>query len=311
MEPIVNRSALVVGRLVHSSLEQWMLNTDTDIDTTYMTQTAAAIQDVRKEYRERVGAPISEEELIDTYEETRIGQAMVNNYVQHWGSPLPEGYTLVQPEQTCLVRIPGAPDNTLCSVCGARYPLANKPIDWCMHGIDNLVVEHAFLEATLDGLAEQDSNKTLWVIERKTYKQRPRIESLQMNDQFLAYVWVLRQICRERNLGEVGGVLYDGMWKRDGTSKRHTADDLFLRHTIIRSPFELDEFEKHLLAEYMDMVNPAIYPNRRWEGCWDCPYRKLCDAESLGEDVEYVRETYYKTRNLDSRVTYEESDGDS
>jgi hypothetical protein len=44
-----------------------------------------------------------------------------------------------------------------------------------------------------------------------------------------------------------------------------------------------------------DMVsNPEIYPNFVWTGCYDCWVRDLCDAQQLGGDLEYVKETEYQ-----------------
>jgi hypothetical protein len=43
-----------------------------------------------------------------------------------------------------------------------------------------------------------------------------------------------------------------------------------------------------------DMVSdPKIYPNFVWTGCYDCWVRDLCDAQQLGGDLEYVKETEY------------------
>jgi hypothetical protein len=44
------------------------------------------------------------------------------------------------------------------------------------------------------------------------------------------------------------------------------------------------------------MANPdlAIYPNFRWEGCWDCQTRDLCLAEEFGEDLDYIKRTRYE-----------------
>jgi len=98
-------------------------------------------------------------------------------------------------------------------------------------------------------------------------------------------------------IGDVGGMLYDGLWKRDHPPKGRSMDDLFLRALLFRPQVELEEFERHLKAEVLDMANdPAIYINRQWMGCWDCAFEPLCTAQSRGEDVEYIKRTMYTQR---------------
>jgi hypothetical protein len=184
----------------------------------------------------------------------------MNNYKTKWGSSLPDGYTLLQPEQTVVVPIPGTPHH---------------------------------LEGTFDALI-QDAGGRLLIYERKTYGNRPRVDALQANDQFGAYLWILTEL----DLGPVGGLFYDGMWKRAWEGKRGL-DDLFMREVLIRSPEEIANIGLHIRDEALDMAAPdlRIYPNRAWQGCWDCQFERLCSAQDRGEDVEYIKARNFVERD--------------
>jgi len=278
LEPVINAPALTLGSLMHLVLEKWTLGEipDDDLDSFYMTAAADKVAEIISDYKRRIGVKPNMDELGDVYEAIEIGRSMVANYKAYYKTPLPKGYKTIQPEQTCLVPIPGT--------------------------------DGGFLEGTLDSLV-QNSKGVLFVLERKTYKQRPRKDRLARNHQFLAYYWILRQLFPDRT---IGGILYDGMWKKVAPGKKQTLDDLFFRNLFTRAEEEVEEFSANIVDIYNDMANdPKIYPYIPWQGCWDCRFDKLCEAQSLGEDVEYVRETYYKQREPDSRFEMEDRHDDN
>ena len=302
LTPVSNKVALTLGSLVHEALAEWMENPEIDPQAALIKFADAHIAQLSADYRERIGAPISKVELDPVMDAISLAHNMVGNYQLKWGSPLPEGYKLIAPEQTCVVPIPntnhweckeghiferwnGADEDKPCPGCGSA-------VTW----------QPIYLEGTLDGFVADDDDN-LYVLERKTYGNRPKLDKLQMEDQFLAYVWILQQLFKEHG-NDVVGILYDGLWKRDNKP----LDECFMRHIITRPPEELEEFEQHLTAEALDMINPRIYLNRRWEGCFDCGFEKLCTALSRGEDWEYVRDTYYRQRPRNSRTQIEEAD---
>lgn len=268
LEPIINHPAFALGRLMHSTLEHWTNGDilDEDLDTFYMTEAATEVEKMKSDYHKAVGAHISPDELGDTFEALQLGRSMVANYQAYYKTPLPKGFNTIQTEQTFIIKIP----NTL----------------------------DGFLEGTLDSLVEDRRGK-LYVLERKTYKQRPRKDRLARNHQFLSYYWLLTKAFPDRTLG---GILYDGMWKKEKPSRGQTIEDLFFRNIFTRDPSEVAEFELLLPLLYADMANdPAIYPNIPWQGCWGCRFEKLCIAQSLDEDFVDTRRTGYKLREHDSR----------
>jgi hypothetical protein len=145
------------------------------------------------------------------------------------------------------------------------------------------------LEGTLDAIVTQD--EVYYPVERKTYNSRPNLDYLRHFDQGTAYAWM------SRALGlKFGGIAYDGMWRRDKVPNGKKVDDLFLRTLLDRNDYELDMFYPQLVAELRDMHTAVLYPNRRWEGCYDCSYRRICDAQTKGEDLTYIRERFYTDR---------------
>ena len=114
-----------------------------------------------------------------------------------------------------------------------------------------------------------------------------------MQDQFLAYLWILRAL----NIGPVGGLAYDGAWKRKDPPRGSTLEDLFLRLRLNRSDRELDNFGIQLAIQANEMAsNPPIYMNRKWDGCWDCDLVEPCIAKLRGEDYQFILQSRYTQR---------------
>lgn len=308
---IMTRPVFALGTLVHATLEDYTEAPDCDVEASFIKHSREMMDLVETKYREAVGANISAVERGPYLDVMNLGYTMINNYITRWGAPLPPGYTLIQSEQQCLVDLKGVPDNWLCGGCGHRWwvnPEYEEDVrlncpnceQTFPHGVATITREKAQLEGKLDGFV-MDKDKRMYVLERKTYGQRPKLEHLQMNDQFLAYQWILTQLFPGYT---VGGILYDGLYKKDvGGRKPHvrTLEDLFIRHTFMRTPHELEEFEENVAAEYRDMMNADImYPNRNWMGCIDCGMNRLCTAQSRGDDdYEHIKRTYYTLRERD------------
>lgn len=289
LEPIVPRPAFALGKLVHQTLAEWMTNLEIEPEVSYQEFAEQELARIVQQYRKAVGENISPSELEPYEEVARLGGAMIHNYKEKYGTPLPEGWSLIAPEQKVLIPVPEWPD--VLWEDGKEHQFTVPYMGRVSMPDD----EPCFLEAQFDGLIRRDADGLIFVLEHKTYEQRPREDSLQMNDQFLAYVWAASQL----NLGPVVGIAYDGLWKRAQPPRGRVFDDLFCRVIQLRPPHELAEFENNLRMEFADMANPRIYPNRPWLGCFDCQFEKLCSAQSRGEDWEYVRAKSFKQREAD------------
>lgn len=298
---IMTRPVFALGTLVHATLEDWTVDPTCNVEESFIKHSREMMDLVETKYRQAVGANISNVEKGPYLDVMNLGYTMINNYIERWGAPLPPGFTLIQAEQQCLIDLP-IPDNWLCRNCKFRwFVTADESVPtsctYCGRDDFQIVREKAQLEGKLDGFV-MDKDRRMYVLERKTYGQRPRLDMLQMNDQFLAYTWILTKLFPGY---AIGGILYDGLYKKDvGGRKPHvrTLEDLFIRHTFLRTQHELEEFEESVSAEYRDMLTADVmYPNRNWMGCIDCGMLKLCNAQSRGDDdYELIKRTNYTLR---------------
>ena len=297
-QTIIAKPALGIGRLWHATQAEWSLHPNDDPNNLLLGLANEEIERIKREYFERIGAPISQAELDQTIEGIGMVISMVKNYKDHWGSPLPDGFEMMSPEQTCVVPIPGTEHN--CTTCGGKGWVVPLPLNPCNECKGSGKSMH-YIAGTLDGLI-RDKYGSLYVLERKTYGQRPKPEVLNMQDQFLAYLWILNQL----NIGEVGGLAYDGVWKRKEPPKGSTLADLFLRIRLRRNRYEMQAYGEQLRAIVNEMAdNPAIYVNRRWDGCWDCDYIEPCIAKMRGEDWEAIFNNRFTRRPKEEDSTRE------
>jgi hypothetical protein len=88
---------------------------------------------------------------------------------------------------------------------------------------------------------------------------------------------------------------------------------MFLREINTRAQHELDElaaFIPILANEMYEVYNDThlAYPNRRWQGCFDCNYTDLCTAQSRGETANFdaIRMSSYTTRPVEVESLVEE-----
>lgn len=279
---IVPRTNLALGKSVHAALAQWLIEPDASLPELFLHASAQDLGKIKAAYKSQVGADIGDDELAPYHESLQLGVSMMGNYQTKWGSPLFDGFTIVQAEVQLEIPIP--------------------------------TTDH-MLEARLDGIVRRDATGDLYILEHKTYDARPRAEILQMNDQFLAYIW-----CAERlNIGKIMGIAYDGMWSRATPPRGSMFDDLFLRLIISRPRFEIDMFTEQLIYEANDMAalkemyyDPtnndrdrlAIpYPNRPWMGCTDDKmFDPLCTAMSVGDDYRHLLRTRYTKVTPDKEI---------
>lgn len=270
--PMQEAPYFFAGRMVHKVLEEWMIEPERQVESIWAKTLAREIEFFTQRYVDTVGTKPSEAEIADTMLKAEMPFHMVVNYRERWNAPLPDGYKLIQAEQTCIVDIPQ------------------------LQGVS--------LEGTLDGFVLDEKTGLLYVLERKTYEQRPRIDVLASNEQFIGYCYILRRLFPDY---ELGGILYDGLWKRAVPPRAKKLEDLFFRHLLLKEQEEIDNWEEQLVNVLCDMTNePRIYPNRVWQGCWDdSSYERLCTAESKGEDVDYIRSAYYGPKSPESWRNYE------
>lgn len=296
---IVNSVALNTGTLWHQTQAQWLMEPDKDPVDLCMQHYAVMLEQAKDNYRARHGMSPQRSELANIEDAGNMLLAMTKNYRDFYKQPLPDGFRCIMPEQTILVPIPNSDQECIdCDGGGIHGYNADGGYEEsvCTSCDGNGYVSHQ-LECTFDALIANERDR-IYVLERKTYGSRPKLESLMSNFQFIVYEWA----CQQLGLGQVGGLLYDGVWKRAEPPKGRKFEDLFLRLSLERNEHELEEIEQYLAMKSKQMYttqktgNPLLDYNRVWQGCYDCGVEDLCSAMSKGEDVDYVRNHFFMLR---------------
>src|SRR5262245_40573735 len=324
MTRIVPPNALALGTLIHDTLGLWLVmhkNNEalpaSGLPGLFVAHANDAINTANATYERQVGAIMSDSELAPLYESVLQGQCMMTNYQARWRQPIPAGFEIVATEMRAQVEIPGTEHTSeyvweaVAADDGAEGAAHYTPgLGWAVKHTYNDVRLHR-LEGRLDGVLRELRSGRLYVLEHKTYGQRPREEVLFSNAQFLTYHWMLLQLVESMGFSrtDVAGVAYDGLWKRASPPKvvdghKGTLQDLFCRRLITRPVQEMIEFEDLLRLEVTEMANnPPIYHNRTADGScfWGCNDNQLCLAMSRGEDYAYMLRSQY-TRKAEEDV---------
>lgn len=297
--PLWPSTALHLGTLIHRVGAVWLEDPTTQVPLEQIFHDEASKDlAILARIHSDLGQHIDALKTSDYWEMVALGGAMCKNYQEYYKTPLPKNFKLVQPEQTVAIPIPNTEhcecpkdDDCLHDFCKICMLDENCECSICLPHCECLTSH--YLEGTLDAIILDPSDR-LFVFERKTYGSRPNIRHLQRNWQFLSYAWLLQQT--QANLPNIpgiaksslGGIAYDGWWKRASAPKGKTQDDLFFRYFMVRNPDELEEFENDLAPLTLEMAQPTTrIPPRTIPalfGCLDClDLIDFCDAISLNE----------------------------
>lgn len=290
-------TALHVGAVVHKVLEaQVSLKRRPNIQALI----DASEEELENYYRELVGVGWSPSERDVVRSSRDLISGICNHYFTHYGdvNPLGPDYEYRHAEITFSVPIPGTEHN---------------------------------LRGTIDGIAEGEDG--VYLVEHKTTSQGfPEATELQIGRQLQAYVWAAKTLLGHpvqgiiydgiaKKVPAVPEVTKKGMLSKapitttpeiyraairavghdeadyqDILTKLSGQSPFFCRHVIRFPERALELFSLQLRQIVTDMANPdlPLYPNRVWQGCWDCRYTELCTAEQLGEDTEAMMRMKYR-----------------
>jgi hypothetical protein len=136
---------------------------------------------IGKEYLKRVGTAMSAQETARLEQSAQLAEAMVQHYFQRYGDR------------------PIAPLTYAATELSWRIPTSIVSKDG----------REVYIVGTCDGVG-MDPDGGLWVIEHKTYGQKPDLRWLQTDHQITGYGWAIGIL-----LGQpIQGVLYDGLMKK-------------------------------------------------------------------------------------------------
>lgn len=302
----------VVGEVTKELLGLDEVPTDSQLAQLFVWHASARKTEIEKTWKATTGNDIEPEGLASLMNVTKLGTHMMMNYQKKWKTPFPDNMTFAVAEQEVLVPVPGTEHPcSLCLKLPGKHTKLNYVGDRKFYIVREAISDceecrgtgwsYHYVSATLDGLL-QDKKEDLYVLEHKTYENRPKPIDLYMNFQFTGYCWVVKQL----GIGRVGGVAYDGMWKRPEPPKymqkerrKGTLDDLFIRKILHKSDAEIDEWGRNLTSAINEMANdPVIYPNVPWQGCSDCNFQKVCYMKMMGEDPSNVLKLEFTQREV-------------
>ncbi len=246
-----------LGTCVHQSLAEWAFKPTLSLPLIYQKNALSLRQSIIDDYTTRIGTEPSQSELAKTDHSLEDGLYMMANYSSYYGSPLADGWSPVEVEQTFTVPIPGTPH---------------------------------FLECTQDAIIRSPTEQ-LAIMEHKTYSRRPNEDMLYRNFQFKCYNWAL-----STTLPNVLGVAYNGLWVKREPPRGATTADLFHREIITFPPSVMQIFEQHLATIVTEMSDPSLvlYEHIPWDGC-RCSYKEACNARLNGLTIDL--DLHYKKRD--------------
>lgn len=214
---------------------------------------------IKDDYRTMVGVPMGPEETDVLEQSAGTAYTLVKKYFEYYGDNPIDPWQYIRSETTFEIPIPNS--------------------------------EHTLI-GTMDGLAKDTHGRT-WIIEHKTFSQATNLDKLETDMQLMVYCWAAQMLFGD----PVAGALYDGVSKK--ISPLDDDDKLakkLIRHQITFSQAALLNAQTMItdIANEMGKVDVGIFPNFRWEGCWDCSVRPLCKAMQLGDDVEWIIQNEYR-----------------
>lgn len=268
--------SLTLGTLMHGAFDDWTMDvyrneiTTPMFDAHFDQRARQKREEITHMFRGQLYAGILNAELEEFDKLVVLGRAMAANYEKFYTKPFPPGWKVEAIEQAIRV-----------------------PIPYTNH----------FIVGKLDAIVT-DPDERVWVVDRKTFDKHPSEQDIDVDDQFLGYQTLATLMYPNRRMG---GVLYDGMWKRPAPPKGRRFDELFLRRKVYRNQHAMNEWLGNLVVEVAEMTSePAIYPTRDWT-CVMCPFREMCIAQTNGEDIAYLRDNLYTSRRNSENLSTEAS----
>lgn len=265
LSPIIGPLPLDTGTVWHRGHDQWYKNPKIPFKDWVLIEGAGRIASIKKSYKERIGVLPSDDELQNLVLSIDMLSNIAEMYQKYWGSSLPKGYRKLGSEVTAIVSVPGS--------------------------------EHQY-EGTNDALL-LDNKDMLWIGEFKTFDRHPNFEDLSKTEQFLDYLWILNRAIEEGQIEArgIGGLLYDGAWKRD----TKPVDETFVRRKLTRKDDEIMRHTETIAICLNEMGADKYFGDHhpvynRYYTCSSCKYDKLCATHMRGESTVQLERTKFVNR---------------
>jgi hypothetical protein len=258
-------------------------------------------QQMAQSYLAQVGVAVSPEEWTSFDESAKLIEDVVIAYLHHYGDRPFKPYEVLANEMTFSlvlesgIELVGTIDKVLLDPIGKLWVCDHKT--WSQRpDTRDLQYDFQFTGycACLQALVREPVTGFLYDGVNKKVPRKPRI----LLDGHVSCEWIdttAEVYCQAvRDNGEDPFSLrYAGFVARL-RERDETNSPFFLRHPLYISQAQIQQWWDNV-NQLTAKMQACEYPtfNRRWEGCWDCNVRDICDTMLRGDDVPYVIETNY------------------
>ncbi len=256
-------------------------------------------------YTDQVGTAPNEAELAAFDDAHSVVSTLATRYFAKYGedNPLGPNFEYVAVEQTCAVPIPGTDGTFTFTLDGiARHKTTNEL--WIVEhktysskpDMDRLSTDHqitAYAWGAAAILGRPIAGFLYDGMSKKVPSQPALLKSGRLSEAFTETIdyQSYREAIAAHGL-DVND--YRDILARLQARDQEAQSPFFTRWKIPVDQSQIDSFAGYIADIYTDMVDsPRIYPNFRFDGCWDCGSRDLCKAIQFGDDVEWVKRNFY------------------
>jgi len=277
---------------------------------------------ISRQYEQAVGAPPGDEQVKLFNDGLELARVLLVRYFDHYGwvKAIPEQFEFVAVECTFRLPIPGTEhflrgtfDALMKDVTNGEFwvkenkTFSDQP-DASKMRTDDQLTGYSWAAQELFGVP------VAGVLYDGISKKMPRAPTKTVDGR-LSRQWIdtdyetYRQAIQDNVIREVldsstGELIRVPDHNKDGyyddilhrlKARDEVGDVWWKRFKVYIPQHSIEMWGRDLARSVEEMANnPAIYPNFRWEGCWDCDYsRDLCPAIQLGEDSEWVMKSSY------------------
>jgi hypothetical protein len=322
--PKQTKPELWMGTAFHKALGANMVGEEwRPVLETFLKQQMAEIAQV---YEERLGVPMHREEIEVLYKQAKLVRDCLENYFEYYGEvntyhpyePIASEIPFTIPFDHVLegldtpykhVLIAGTVDGVMVDQDGGLVLIDHKSFTQ-KADLRDLALDHQFTGYVacfylLTGqpvrtFVYNGINKKVPTIPKVLTGSGPTYGRLSRDKTIVTTEKTYRQAILDNNEDPNDPYYAEHLAKLRLIDR--TANPFFVRYDIpvLKSNvMAWIENVEEILREVA--VGPRITYNRRWEGCWDCNVRDLCDAKLRGENVEWLIDNHYRVGTYGTR----------
>jgi len=320
-------TALWVGQAMHLAFAAQIDGKDWEVALDEYISAMRA--EMTEDYQRRVGAPMSTSEVQLFQESVTMIKTVVRRYFLYYGTPntfASRGCRAIASELTFRIPLPkiaakygydmvylvGTIDAVLQMLIGNDIGLADHKSFTQRVDIRDLKYDHQFVGYAacmyvLTGIAPRfflynGVNKKIPTVPPVLKGQGPTQGRLSRSKENVTDFVTYREAIVANNEDPDDPFYAEHLaW----LALRDKEDSpFFVRHRVDFSVTQLKDWWDNAMTAISEIAgDPPIYYNRRWEGCWDCNVRDLCDTMSTGGDVQYLIQTGYQIGTYGTQQT--------